>query len=54
MHRALMIGGLCYLNFLSKDDVNFDEKRESNPGEIISIHENQEYIHSYYDDQPDE
>jgi len=55
MHRVLMIGGLCYLNFLSKDDANFDEKRESNPGEIINIHENQEYIHSYYDDdEPDE
>ena len=55
MHRVLMKGGLCYLNFLSKDDVNFDEKRESNPGEIISFHENQEYIHSYYeDDEPDD
>ena len=54
MHRVLMKGGLCYLNFLSKDDVNFDEKGESNPGEIISIHENQEYVHSYYkDDEPD-
>ena len=24
MHRILMSGGLCYLNFLSKDDINFD------------------------------
>jgi len=55
MHRVLMKGGLCYLNFLSKDDVNFDEKRESDPGEIISFHENQEYVHSYYeDDKPDD
>ena len=55
MHRVLMKGGLCYLNFLSKNDVNFDKKRESNPGEIISFHENQEYIHSYYeDDEPDD
>ncbi|MHA1193904.1 MAG: class I SAM-dependent methyltransferase [Promethearchaeota archaeon] len=55
MHRVLMKGGLCYLNFLSKDDVNFDEKRESKPGEIISFHENQESVHSYYeDDEPDD
>jgi len=55
IQRVLMKGGLCYLNFLSKDDVNFDEKGESNPGEIISFHENQEYIHSYYEDnEPDD
>ena len=55
MHRVLMKGGLCYLNFLSKNDVNFDKKRESNPGENINFHENQEYIHSYYeDDEPDD
>ncbi len=55
MHRVLMKEGLCYLNFLSKNDVNFDEKSESNPGEIISFHENQEYVHSYYeDDEPDD
>jgi len=54
MYRVLMKGGLCYLNFLSTDDANFDKKKETNPGEIISIHENQEYIHSYYEDnEPD-
>jgi len=55
IHRVLMKGGLCYLNFLSKDDVHFDEKRESNQGEIISFHENQEEVHSYYEDEePDD
>ena len=55
IHRVLMKGGLCYLNFLSKDDVHFDEKRDSNQGEIISFHENQEEVHSYYEDEePDD
>ncbi len=54
IHRVLMEGGLCYLNFFSKDDINFDEKEESNPGESISKHGNEEFIHSYYeDDEPD-
>ena len=32
MYRVLMKGGLCYVNVLSKDDINFDEKEETNPG----------------------
>jgi len=55
IYRVLMEGGLCYLNFLSKDDINFDEKEESNQDEIISKHGNEEFIHSYYEDnEPDE
>ncbi len=55
IYRVLMKGGLCYLNFLSKDDVNFNEKEETKPGEIIHIHGNEEFIHSYYEDEePDE
>lgn len=54
VYRVLMKGGLCYLNFLSKDDKWFDEKEETKPGEIISKHGNEEEIHSYYDDdEPD-
>ena len=54
INRVLMEGGLCYLNFLSKDDTNFDEKEESNPDEILHKHGNEEFIHSYYeDDEPD-
>ncbi len=44
IYRVLMEGGLCYLNFLSKDDTNFDEKEESNPGESIHKHGNEEFI----------
>ena len=55
IHRVLVEGGLCYLNFLSKDDINFNEKEESKSGEVISIEEGQEEIHSYYEDnEPDE
>ena len=55
IHRVLVKGGLCYLNFLSKDDINFDEKEESKPGEVISIERGQEEVHSYYEDnEPDE
>ena len=55
IQRVLMEGGLCYLDFLSKNDINFDEKEESNPGESISKHGNEDFIHSYYeDDEPDE
>lgn len=54
IYRVLMKGGLCYLNFLSRDDKWFDEKEESKSGEIISKHGNEEEIHSYYqDDEPD-
>ena len=54
IYRVLIKGGLCYLNFLSKDDIWFNKSEESNPGEIISKHGNKEYIHSYYDDdEPD-
>ena len=52
--RVLVKGGLCYLNFLSKDDANFDAKKETKPGEIIDKHGNEEFVHSYYyDDEPD-
>ncbi len=55
IHRVLVKGGLCYLNFLSKDDINFDEKEESKPGEVIGIERGQEEVHSYYEDnEPDE
>ena len=54
IYRVLVTGGLCYLNFLSKDDANFDAKKETKPGEIIDKHGNEEFVHSYYyDDEPD-
>jgi len=55
IHRVLMRGGLCYLNFLSKDDQSYNENEETKPGEIISKHGNEESMHSYYDEnEPDE
>ncbi|UCC18478.1 MAG: class I SAM-dependent methyltransferase [Promethearchaeota archaeon] len=50
IHRVLKQGGLCYLNFLSKYDQGYNEKKESKPGEVIDKYENEEYLHSYYDD----
>ncbi|MBY8986161.1 MAG: class I SAM-dependent methyltransferase [Candidatus Lokiarchaeota archaeon] len=53
IYRVLMDGGLCYLNFLSKNDVNFDEKEETKSGEIVHKHEGEEFVHSYFeDDEP--
>jgi len=55
IYRVLLEGGLCYLNFLSKDDKWFDENEEVKPGEIISKHGNEAFVHSYYgDNEPDE
>ncbi|MHA2088363.1 MAG: class I SAM-dependent methyltransferase [Promethearchaeota archaeon] len=55
MYRVLMKGGLCYTNFLSKDDINYDKNEESNPGEVVSKHENFEFVHSYFEDEePDD
>ncbi len=55
IYRVLVTGGLCYLNFLSKDDKWFEKNEETKPGEIISKHGNEEFVHSYYyDDEPDD
>jgi ubiquinone/menaquinone biosynthesis C-methylase UbiE len=55
IYRVLVPGGICYLNFLSKDDKWYDENEETKPGEIINNHETEESIHSYYhDNEPDD
>jgi ubiquinone/menaquinone biosynthesis C-methylase UbiE len=55
MHRVLMKGGLCYLNFLSKDDIHYDIEKETNSGEVVDKHGDEEFFHSYFDDtEPDE
>ena len=54
MYRVLKKDGLCYLNFLSIDDKWSKEGEEINPGEIITKEGDEEYLHSYYeDDEPD-
>jgi SAM-dependent methyltransferase len=54
IYRVLVKGGLCYLNFLSKEDQWFDETEETKPGELVSKDGDEEYLHSYFDDdEPD-
>jgi ubiquinone/menaquinone biosynthesis C-methylase UbiE len=54
MYRVLKKGGLCYINFLSKDDTHYNSGMEENSDEIIIREDNEHYIHSYYDDnEPD-
>ena len=54
MYRVLKKGGLCYLNFLSVDDKWSKEGEELKPGEIVTKEGNEEYLHSYYEDnEPD-
>jgi len=54
IYRVLKNGGLCYINFLSKDDYHYGDGMEENPGEIITKEGNEDFIHSYYDDdEPD-
>jgi len=54
IHRVLQKGGLCCLNFLSIDDQWYDEEKAGLAGEIRSIHNGIEEIHSYFEDkEPD-
>ncbi len=54
MYRVLKKGGICYINFLSKDDYHYGNGIEQNPGEIITIEGNEKLLHSFYDDdEPD-
>lgn len=54
IYRVLKKGGLCYVNFLSKDDEHYSKEAESASGEIVSKENNGEFLHSYFeDDEPD-
>ncbi|MFX1410899.1 MAG: class I SAM-dependent methyltransferase [Promethearchaeota archaeon] len=54
IYRVLMKEGLGYVNFLSKDDISFDENKETKPGEIINKQGSEVFMHSYYNDnEPD-
>ena len=54
MYRVLKKEGLCYINFLSKDDNHYGNGIEQNPGEVITIEGNGKFLHSFYDDdEPD-
>jgi len=54
MYRVLKKEGFCYINFLSKEDTHYGYGVEENPGEFITKEGNEQYLHSYYnDDEPD-
>ena len=54
IHRVLQKGGLCYINFLSKDDNWYEESNDNFLGEIKTEHDGVQEIHSYFDDnEPD-
>ncbi|MFX1601514.1 MAG: hypothetical protein ACFFB6_13045 [Promethearchaeota archaeon] len=41
-------------NFLSKEDIHYDNEMDENSGEIITKEGNEQYIHSYYyNNEPD-
>ncbi|MFX1601159.1 MAG: class I SAM-dependent methyltransferase [Promethearchaeota archaeon] len=54
MERVLKKGGLCYINFLSVEDIYYNKEKEENPGEISEGEGEDLILHSYYfDDEPD-
>ena len=54
MLRVLKPGGLCFVNFLSKDSDRYGKGEEPNPGECVEIFDGEEVMHTYFDDdEPD-
>lgn len=54
MHRVLQKGGLCYINFLSIEDKWYDVEKASTLREIRSLYNENEEVHSYFEDkEPD-
>jgi ubiquinone/menaquinone biosynthesis C-methylase UbiE len=54
IHRVLQKGGLCYINFLSKEDKGYDKKKDNFLGEIKSDEKGFQANHSYFEDgEPD-
>jgi ubiquinone/menaquinone biosynthesis C-methylase UbiE len=51
MYRVLKNGGLCFVNFISKEDSWYGDGEEVNPGEFIQKESHGEVLHSYYDDE---
>jgi ubiquinone/menaquinone biosynthesis C-methylase UbiE len=50
MERVLKKGGLCYITFLSLEDMNYGEGIEYNLGECTEKDGDETYLHSYYSD----
>jgi ubiquinone/menaquinone biosynthesis C-methylase UbiE len=54
IHRVLQKGGLCYINFLSKEDKGYDKSKANSFGEVKSKDKGYQANHSYFDDyEPD-
>ena len=54
IRRVLQKGGLCYINFLSKEDKGYEKSEINSLGEIKTEHDGVEELHSYFDDrEPD-
>jgi ubiquinone/menaquinone biosynthesis C-methylase UbiE len=50
MERVLKKGGLCYITFLSVEDMNYGKGEEFNPGECTEKDGDETYLHSYFSD----
>ena len=50
IERVLKPGGLCFVNFLSKEDQNYGKGRRIAPGEFEQEEAGHLTIHTYYDD----
>jgi ubiquinone/menaquinone biosynthesis C-methylase UbiE len=51
MFRVLKNGGLCFVNFISKEDSWYGDGKEVNPGEFIQEESHGKVLHSYFDDE---
>ncbi|OPJ62849.1 class I SAM-dependent methyltransferase [Clostridium oryzae] len=49
--RVLKPGGLCFVNFLSKDDFRYEQGEKIGYGEYIQDEDGSDVIHSYFDDE---
>lgn len=49
-YRVLKHGGLCYVNFLSKECTSYGKGTEISDGEFMQIEDNEEVYYSHYRD----
>ncbi|MFX1312284.1 MAG: class I SAM-dependent methyltransferase [Promethearchaeota archaeon] len=51
MIRVLKPGGLCFVNFLSKDSDLYGKGEEPDPGECVEIYDNKIVMYTFFDDE---
>ncbi|MFW9895111.1 MAG: hypothetical protein ACFFD7_04835 [Candidatus Thorarchaeota archaeon] len=55
MIRALIPGGLCFVNFLSIDSDRYEHGEEPNPRECVEIYDGEKVMYMFFnDDETDE